>query len=66
MQANHDPGRNPRTTYLLNVKRWQSSIQRYRWVACELLEIEVRMRKVSNYKYLNKMAEAIQADIEKW
>ena len=51
--------------YLRNVKRWQSSDQRYRWVACALLEIELRMRKVSNYRHLNVMAMKIQAEIEK-
>ena len=51
--------------YLRNVKRWQSSEQRYRWVACALLEIEGRMRKVINAKHLDVMAKAIQAEIEK-
>lgn len=51
--------------YLRNVKRWQSSDQRYRWVACALLEIEGRMRKVINAKNLDVMAKAIQAEIEK-
>jgi len=51
--------------YLRNVKRWQSSDQRYRWVACALLEIELRMRKVSNYRHLDVMAKTIQAEIEK-
>ena len=51
--------------YLRNVKRWQSSEQRYRWVACALLEIEGRMRKVINAKHLDVMAKAIQVEIEK-
>jgi len=51
--------------YLRNVKRWQSSDQRYRWIACALLEIEVRMRKVINYKQLDFMAKIIQAESEK-
>ena len=51
--------------YLRNVKRWQSSDQRYRWVACALLEIELRMRKVTNYRHLDVMAMTIQAEIEK-
>lgn len=51
--------------YLRNVKRWQSSRQRYRWVACALMEIEVRMRKVNNYKQLDVMAKAIQEEIGK-
>ena len=51
--------------YLRNVKHWQSSDQRYRWVACALLEIELRMCKVSNYRHLDAMAMTIQAEIEK-
>lgn len=51
--------------YLRNVKRCQSSEQRYRWVACALLEIEGRMRKVGNAKHLDVMAKAIQFEIEK-
>lgn len=51
--------------YLRNVKRWQSSEQRYRWVACALLEIEGRMMKVINAKNLDVMAKAIQAETEK-
>ena len=51
--------------YLRNVKHWKSSGQRYRWVASALLEIEQRMRKVNNYKNLNAMRGAIEAEIEK-
>lgn len=51
--------------YLRNVKRWQSSDQRYRWIACALLEIEMRMRKVINYKHLDVMAKTIQTEINK-
>ena len=51
--------------YLRKVKYWQTSTQRYRWVACALLEIEQRMKKVHNYKYLNEMREKLQSEIEK-
>ncbi len=51
--------------YFRNVKRWQSSEQRYRRVARALLEIELRMRKVSNYRHLGVMANTIQAEVEK-
>jgi len=51
--------------YLRNVKWWQSSDQRYRWVACALLEIESRMHKVNNYKKLDLMIKAIQEEVNK-
>ena len=50
--------------YLRKVKYWQTSTQRYRWVACALLEIEQRMKKVHNYKHLNEMREKLQNEIE--
>jgi len=51
--------------YLRKVKYWQTSGQRYRWVACALLEIEQRMNKVHNYKHINEMREKLQTEIEK-
>ena len=50
--------------YLKKVKYWQTSTQRYRWVACALLEIEQRMKKVHNYKHLNEIREKLQNEIE--
>ena len=50
--------------YLRNVKRWQSSDQRYRWVACALLEIESRMRKVSPDKSGDVLMQKIKAEID--
>jgi len=41
------------------VTRWQSSAQIHRWVACALLDIETRMRKVKGYKQLTKLRKAI-------
>jgi len=51
--------------YLRNVKRWHNSYQRYRWVACALLEIETHMHKVINHQHLTIMVKTIQAEIEK-
>ncbi len=53
------------TKYLRKVKYWKTSTQRYRWVACALLEIEQRMKKVHNYKHLNEMREKLQSEIDK-
>jgi transposase-like protein len=49
--------------YLRKVKYWKTSTQRYRWVACALLEIEQRMRKVHNYRKLNIMRDKIQQEL---
>ena len=51
--------------YLRKVKYWQNSSQRHRWVACALLEIEQRMRKVNNYKNLSKMKSALRNEMVK-
>ena len=53
------------TKYLRKVKYWQTSDQRYRWVACALLEIEQRMKKVHNYKHLNDMREKLKKEVAK-
>lgn len=50
--------------YTGRVTHWTSSDQRYRWVAAALMEIECRMRKVDNYKQLNKLAKAIKQQIK--
>jgi putative transposase len=47
------------------VKYWQNSDQRHRWVACALLEIEQRMRKVDNYKKLPLLKKKIVMEIGK-
>ena len=49
--------------YLRKVKYWKTSTQRYRWVACALLEIEQRMRKVHNYRKLNMMRDKIKQEL---
>jgi len=37
------------------VSRWRDSSHKQRWVACALLEIEPRLRKVKGYKHLPKL-----------
>jgi hypothetical protein len=49
--------------YIGRVKYWKNSKQRYRWIACALLEIEQRMRKVNNWKKLSAMQQAIKINI---
>jgi len=51
--------------YIRNVKRWTNSDQRYRWVVSGLLEVEQKMRKVSNYKMLKKMKQAIKDEVNR-
>jgi len=41
--------------YLGKVKRWRNSDQRERWVAVGLMEIEGKMRRISNYKRLSEL-----------
>jgi putative transposase len=47
------------------VKYWQNSDQRHRWVACALLEIEQRLRKVDNFKKLHLLKKKIMLEINK-
>ena len=51
--------------YLNKVKFWKNSKERYRWTAAAMLEIEVKMRKVNNFKNLDKMQKAIKKEIHK-
>ena len=51
--------------YLNKVKSWRNSKERYRWIAAALLEIEIKMRKVNNFKQLDKMQKAIKEEIQK-
>jgi len=50
--------------YLKKVKHWKTSDQRYRWIACGLLESEQRMRKIHNYKKLYLLKEKIKQEIQ--
>ncbi len=45
--------------YTRKVKRWMDSEQRYRWVISGLLEIENKLHRVSGYKQLPRLTEAI-------
>jgi transposase-like protein len=45
--------------YTGRVTHWSNSNQRYRWVAAALLEIEIKMRKVDNFKKMKYMKKAI-------
>jgi putative transposase len=49
--------------YLGRVKNWSSSNQRYRWLACALLEAEKRMRRVDNYKNLYVLKKKINEEV---
>ena len=50
--------------YLRKVKHWNTSDQRYRWVVSGLLEVEKKLRKVFNFKMLDRMRQAIQNEIQ--
>jgi len=49
--------------FLGKVKHWQNSEQRFRWIACALLESEKRMRRVNNFDQLHKLREKIEQEI---
>lgn len=46
-----------------NVKRWNNSSQRHRWVAAALLDIEPRLRKVKGYRHLPLLRQALKNDL---
>lgn len=50
--------------YTGRVTNWSSSEQRYRWVASALLKIELRMKKVHNFKHIKKLKTAIQIHLK--
>ena len=45
--------------YLNKVKPWKNSKERYRWIAEALLKIEKKIRKVNNFRKLDKMQKNI-------
>ena len=45
------------------VNRWNNSPQRHRWVAAALLDIEPRLRRVSGYKHLPLLRQALNKDL---
>ena len=46
--------------YTGNAKRWPHSPQRHRWMALALLEAESRMRRLTGYKALPKLKQALK------
>ena len=59
--------------YTDRISRWKNSNQRRRWTATAMLEIEPKLQKVNNHKYLNELRDKmielkhykIYRDIEK-
>lgn len=47
-----------------NIKRWKNSSQRHRWLAAALLDIEPRLRKVKDFRYLPLLKHAIQRELK--
>lgn len=43
-----------------NVKRWNNSDQRYRWLAAALLDIEPQLRKINGYRFLPTLRLALR------
>ena len=43
-----------------NVKRWNNSDQRYRWMAAALLDIEPRLRRIKGYRFLPALRLALR------
>ena len=52
------------TRFTRNVRCWQNSEQRHRWIAVALLEIELRMNKVKNHNNLSVMQHAIKKAVQ--
>jgi putative transposase len=51
--------------YVRKVKHWMNSEQRYRWVIMAMMEAEKKMHKVSGYKKLYRLQEALKKEINK-
>lgn len=49
--------------YIGRVKRWHNSDQRYRWIACGLVEVESKMRRLQNYKHLPILKKRLEAEV---
>ena len=49
--------------YIGRVKRWHNSEQRYRWIACGMVEIETNMRRISNYSQLPKLKDRLTKEL---
>jgi transposase-like protein len=50
--------------YVGNVKYWQTSAQRHRWLASALLEVEHRMNRIAHYRQLDQLQSAVQQVLE--
>ena len=46
------------------VDHWQNSIQRHRWLATALLDIEPRLRKVMGYRHLPTLRAALKRELK--
>jgi len=45
------------------VKRWTNSVQRHRWLAAALLDSQPRLRRVSGYRHLPLLRQALMIDL---
>ena len=50
--------------YVNKVKYWKNSQQIFRWVACGLMESELRMKKIKNFKSLHLLREKIMETLK--
>jgi len=46
------------------VKRWTNSLQRHRWLAAALLDIQPRLRRVDGYRHLPLLRQALKTDLK--
>ena len=47
-----------------NVKRWNNSDQRYRWLASALLDIEPRFRRIKGFRFLPALRLALRKELK--
>ena len=47
-----------------NVKRWNNSDQRYRWLATALLDIEPRLRRIKGFRFLPALRLALRKELK--
>ena len=47
-----------------NVKRWNNSDQRYRWMAAALLDIQPRLRRIKGYRFLPTLRLALRKHLK--
>lgn len=51
--------------YTRKVKHWMNSDQRHRWVVMGLVDAESKLHRVSGFKHLNRLREALKKEIKK-